>query len=179
MKKKNNRIPTSSGAWYSVLIAVGVMALASTALADNMKLNREFNEDGNILIADQFNNRVIEIDPSGKIVWSFGRGPNDFSAKSIIGVNDAQRVGEDTLMAGTGTPAGGQSRHAGGPLRRYRLAVWPVRAKRLGAKLVEHAGAMHISPELRRAHYRSGQQPDHRGELLEKNRLVVSGFEHE
>jgi hypothetical protein len=106
MKKKNNRIPTSSGAWYSVLIAVGVMALASTALADNMKLNREFNEDGNILIADQFNNRVIEIDPSGKIVWSFGRGPNDFSAKSIIGVNDAQRVGEDTLMAGTGTPAG-------------------------------------------------------------------------
>jgi hypothetical protein len=82
------------------------MALVSIASADNMKLNREFNERGNILIADQFNNRVIEIDPSGKIVWSFGRGPNDFSAKSIIGVNDAQRVGNYTLMAGTGTPAG-------------------------------------------------------------------------
>jgi hypothetical protein len=82
------------------------MALASTALADNVSLNRHFNQTGNILIADQFNNRVIEIDPSGKIIWSFGRGPDDFSAKSIIGVNDAQRVGDYTLMAGTGTPAG-------------------------------------------------------------------------
>jgi len=58
------------------------------------------------LIADQFNNRVIEADPAGNIVWSFGRGPNDFTANSIIGVNDAQRVGPFTLMAGTGTPPG-------------------------------------------------------------------------
>jgi hypothetical protein len=58
------------------------------------------------LIADQFNNRVIETDEAGSIVWSFGLGPNDFSDKSIIGVNDAQRVGPLTLMAGTGTPAG-------------------------------------------------------------------------
>jgi len=65
-----------------------------------------FNEPGNVLIADQFNNRVIEVDPDGNIVWSFGRGPNDFSSKSVIGVNDAQRIGVMTLMAGTGTPAG-------------------------------------------------------------------------
>jgi hypothetical protein len=39
-------------------------------------------------------------------VWSFGLGPNDFSPNSIIGCNDAQRVGDFTLMAGTGTPAG-------------------------------------------------------------------------
>jgi hypothetical protein len=65
-----------------------------------------FNTVGNILIADQFNNRVIEADPSGNIVWSWGVGPNDFSANSIIGCNDAQRVGRFTLMAGTGTPAG-------------------------------------------------------------------------
>ena len=106
MKKKHNRILTSSRAWHSALTIVGVMALASTALSDNITLNRHFNQTGNILIADQFNNRVIEIDPSGKIIWSFGRGPKDFSAKSIIGVNDAQRVGDYTLMAGTGTPAG-------------------------------------------------------------------------
>ena len=100
--------PKSSAgfSFRAVLIAVGVMALASTASADNMKLSREFNERGNILIADQFNNRVIEINPSGEIVWSFGRGPNDFTAKSVIGVNDVQRVGDFTLMAGTGTPAG-------------------------------------------------------------------------
>jgi len=67
---------------------------------------RQFNEPGNILIADQFNNRVIEINPDGEIVWQFGIGPNDFSAKSVIGCNDAQRVGPLTLMAGTGTPPG-------------------------------------------------------------------------
>jgi hypothetical protein len=67
---------------------------------------RTFNQSGNILIADQFNNRVIEIDVSGHIVWSFGLGPKDFSAKSIVGVNDAERVHSMTLMAGTGIPPG-------------------------------------------------------------------------
>src|ERR1700682_2923468 len=58
------------------------------------------------LIADQFNNRVIEVDRAGNILWHFGRGPNDVSRASIIGVNDAQRVGDLTLMAGTGAPPG-------------------------------------------------------------------------
>src|SRR5271157_5901648 len=106
MNKSKNRVLNSSGVLCSVLVGIGAMALANSSSADSALLNREFNEHGNILIADQFNNRVIEISPSGKIVWSFGRGPNDFSAKSIIGVNDAQRVGFYTLMAGTGTPAG-------------------------------------------------------------------------
>jgi hypothetical protein len=65
-----------------------------------------FNTPGNILIADQFNNRVIEADSNFNIVWHFGLGSNDFSAQSIIGCNDAQRVGSLTLMAGTGTPSG-------------------------------------------------------------------------
>jgi hypothetical protein len=65
-----------------------------------------YNTPGNILIADQFNNRVLEADPFGRIVWQFGLGPHDFSARSIIGVNDAQRVGPFTLMAGTGIPPG-------------------------------------------------------------------------
>jgi hypothetical protein len=82
------------------------MVLAGNVPAKDMKVNREFNEPGNILIADQFNNRVIETDKAGNIIWSFGLGLNDFSARSIIGVNDAQRVGQLTLMAGTGTPAG-------------------------------------------------------------------------
>lgn len=58
-----------------------------------------------ILIADQFNNRVIEVDASGEIHWSFGRGPDDISPTSILGVNDAERIGSLTLMAGTGVPA--------------------------------------------------------------------------
>lgn len=60
-----------------------------------------------MLIADQFNNRVVEITATGEIVWHFGLGPNDVSDRSIVGVNDAERVGHDlTLMAGTGAPAG-------------------------------------------------------------------------
>lgn len=59
------------------------------------------------LIADQFNNRVIETDGAGNILWHFGIGPNDVSASSIIGVNDAERIGDNlTLMAGTGAPPG-------------------------------------------------------------------------
>jgi hypothetical protein len=69
------------------------------------KKKRSFNRPGNVLIADQFNNRVVETAPDGQIVWSFGRGPNDFTAQSIIGVNDAERIGTLTLMTGTGTPA--------------------------------------------------------------------------
>jgi len=81
------------------------MALAAAVQAGDFRMDRGFNERGNILIADQFNNRVIEINEAGRILWSFGLGSNDFSPRSIIGVNDAQRVGPFTLMAGTGTPA--------------------------------------------------------------------------
>jgi len=65
-----------------------------------------FNQAGNILITDQFNYRVIEIDPAGNIVWQFGNGPGDTSASAIVGTNDAERVGDLTLMSGTGIPAG-------------------------------------------------------------------------
>jgi len=83
-----------------ILAVLTVGCLSATAQ------NRKFNSRGNTLIADQFNNRVIEVDRSGNIVWQFGLGPTDFSPASIIGTNDAQRVGDFTLMAGTGTPGG-------------------------------------------------------------------------
>ena len=66
--------------------------------------NSGFNRRGNMTIADQFNNRVIEIDPpSHKIVWSFG-GSSTAGPHTIVGTNDAERVGCFTLMAGTGVP---------------------------------------------------------------------------
>lgn len=87
----------------SLSVIVGIIPAFAQHAPGGM---RAFNRPGNILIADQFNNRVIEIDPAGDIVWSFGHGPDDFSAKSIIGCNDAQRILDFTLMAGTGTPPG-------------------------------------------------------------------------
>lgn len=70
-----------------------------------MQVDGLFNQNGNILISDQFNNRVVEVTDRGRIVWSYGLGPTNFTTLSIIGVNDAQRVGDHTLMAGTGIPA--------------------------------------------------------------------------
>lgn len=87
------------------LLAVVTAGLTGAAIPAGAS-NDEFNENGNILISDQFNNRVIEIDRGHHVVWQFGIGPNDISKKSILGVNDAQRVGDLTLMAGTGVPAG-------------------------------------------------------------------------
>lgn len=49
---------------------------------------------------------MIEVSAEGRIVWHFGLGPGDVGPTSIIGTNDAQRVGALTLMAGTGAPPG-------------------------------------------------------------------------
>jgi hypothetical protein len=89
------------GVAAAIAMATCVLA-AAPAAADSD--GHSFNRAGDLLIADQFNNRVIEVDAQHRIVWQFGRGPQDFTAASIIGVNDAQRVGPLTLMAGTGTP---------------------------------------------------------------------------
>ena len=70
-----------------------------------------FNQPGNLLISDQFNNRAIEVDRSTKnIVWSFGSGNPALcnpGPGTIIGLNDAERVsGGLTILSGTGIPAG-------------------------------------------------------------------------
>lgn len=83
------------GPALATLLAMGGIAQAGV-----------FNQPGNILITDQFNNRVIEIDPTGSIVWEFGHGPGDTAMNAMVGTNDAERVGTLTLMAGTGIPPG-------------------------------------------------------------------------
>jgi hypothetical protein len=72
----------------------------------NFPVSPEFNQNNNVLIADQWNNRVIETTPAGEIIWSFGLGPHDFSTNSPIGCNDAERVGDYTLMANPGDAPG-------------------------------------------------------------------------
>ncbi len=88
---------------------VAVMAAFAT-LAGGVALaqSTRFNAPGNTLISDQFNNRVIEVAPSGEVVWQFGLGPHDVSATSPVGVNDALRVGENTLISASGAPPGSE-----------------------------------------------------------------------
>src|SRR5258708_18866456 len=68
-----------------------------------------FNTPGNVLISDQFNNRVIEVDRNKHIVWQFGSGIStrcNPGPGAIIGLNDAERLSNGlTLLAGTGIPA--------------------------------------------------------------------------
>ena len=68
-----------------------------------------FNTPGNVLISDQYNNRLIEVNPDNhRVVWTFGNGSSVAGPHSVVGVNDAQRIGFITLVAGTGVPAGAE-----------------------------------------------------------------------
>ena len=94
-------LPLKSFACATALLAAG--ALSAQAQGNN------FNTPGNILISDQYNNRLIEVNPNNhKIVWSFGNGSSVAGPHSVVGVNDAQRIGPITLVAGTGVPAGAE-----------------------------------------------------------------------
>jgi hypothetical protein len=88
------------------LAALGlILVAASFASATSI-----FNQPGNILISDQFNNRVIEVDPRTKnIVWQFGNGSSVPGPHSVVAPNDAERVGNLTLISGTGAPAGSEA----------------------------------------------------------------------
>ena len=88
-----------------VAVVVLIAAASLTAYAQG----NAFNTSGNILISDQFNNRVIEVNPNNhRIVWHFGNQSSVAGPHSVVGVNDAQRVGVFTLIAGTGAPAGSE-----------------------------------------------------------------------
>jgi hypothetical protein len=88
--------------------ACGALLVAASALCAQAQGNH-FNTPGNVLISDQYNNRVIEVNPNNhRIVWRFGNGSSVAGPHSVVGVNDAQRIGPFTLVAGTGVPAGAE-----------------------------------------------------------------------
>jgi hypothetical protein len=89
--------------WACAACLVVTSALSAQAQGNH------FNTPGNILISDQYNNRLIEVNPTNhRIVWHFGNGSSVAGPHSVVGVNDAQRVGWLTLVAGTGVPAGAE-----------------------------------------------------------------------
>ena len=85
--------------------AAGMTVAASAAPRQHLHPGG-FNKPGDILIADAFNNRVIEINRHHQVVWQFGNGSDVPGPHSIVGTNDVERVGTLTLISGTGTPAG-------------------------------------------------------------------------
>ncbi len=84
-------------------------ALAAASALSLQAQGNGFNTPGNILISDQYNNRLIEVNPDNhEVVWTFGDGSSVAGPHSVVGVNDAQRLGPITLVAGTGVPAGAE-----------------------------------------------------------------------
>ena len=100
----DNRLAAVTAPLAAVLIGAALIVFQSIlpVLAEDAG---DFNDGDNILISDQFNNRVIEIERNThKIVWQFGNGSDKPGPHSIVGVNDAERFGTFTLLSGTGTP---------------------------------------------------------------------------
>ena len=89
-------------------IVAGSVSASATSPRKHEAVPKGFNKAGDILVTDQFNNRVLEINPkTQKIVWSFGTGSAFAGSTTVIAPNDAERIpGGRTLIAGTGVPAG-------------------------------------------------------------------------
>jgi len=82
--------------WACAACLVVTSALSAQAQGNH------FNTPGNILISDQYNNRLIEVNPTThRIVWHFGNGSSLAGPHSVVGVNDARRVGWLTLVGVT------------------------------------------------------------------------------
>jgi hypothetical protein len=90
----------------TLAVTGAVVLLCLAAVSANAASLHGFNKRGNVLITDQFNNRVIELSRAGNIVWHFGTGSFVAGPHTVVAPNDAQRVpGGFTLIAGTGAPA--------------------------------------------------------------------------
>ena len=93
-----------AGAAVAVAATVSLGVGLGSAATQSSHDKGGFNDRGNWIIADQFNNRVVETNPAHQVVWSFGDGSSVAGPNSVVGPNDAERVGNFTLISGTGTP---------------------------------------------------------------------------
>ena len=98
------------------LVATGLLGLGAVGCDESpevpapvpgggVTVPSQANLPGNFLISDQYNNRVIEVTKQREIAWQFGDGAFQAGATAVVAPNDAQRVGELTLISGTGAPA--------------------------------------------------------------------------
>lgn len=107
--------------WACTVSFVAVGVLSAHAQGNG------FNTPGNILISDQYNNRIIEVNPdNNQVVWHFGNQNWVAGPHSVVGPNDSQRVGPITLVAGTGVPAGAEPNCPNGCADNRVMLVDPI-----------------------------------------------------
>jgi hypothetical protein len=105
--------PSSSG--YGSGYASG----GGSAVADggtNYVIGPDAGVPAALVIADQWNNRVLVVRSSGEVLWSFGDGNASAGPASVITPNDAELLATgDLLIAGTGAASGPGSSCSGLP----------------------------------------------------------------
>ncbi|MGD0016699.1 MAG: hypothetical protein ABSC38_04170, partial [Verrucomicrobiia bacterium] len=89
---------------FILLSIVGLVAWATAAMAGGRP---RFNQKGNLLIVDQYNNRVIELDTNTPqtIVWEYEASASKSVTNPIVGPRDAERVKGLTLIVAGGLPS--------------------------------------------------------------------------
>ena len=117
-----------SGVPRAKLLAVLVtVALSSICALSQVRSDHgHFNKKGNLLISDQFNNRVIEVERHGEIVWQFGLGPNDFSRRLRPRRQRRAARGGPHAHGGHRHPRRRRSRHPGGAADNRVILVDPA-----------------------------------------------------
>jgi hypothetical protein len=99
------RTPLKKKLVHAMVVALAVTGVSLGILYAKAAIAQDDN--GHVLIADQFNNRVIEVDRyTHRVIWHFGNGSDLPGPHSVVGTNDAERFGPLTLISGTGTPPG-------------------------------------------------------------------------
>lgn len=74
-----------------------------------------FDVRGNLIIVDQYNNRVLEMEPvTGTIVWEYNVSAYKSETNWLVGPRDAERFKGKTLIVAGGLPAGVSSNYPDG-----------------------------------------------------------------
>lgn len=105
MKLDFKQTPTARG--LALRFIIGAAIVASLPVMSKLAVAEESNhlDKRNMVIADQFNNRVVEVNRNThEVVWQFGDGSDKPGPNSVVGTNDVERVGRFTLISGTGIP---------------------------------------------------------------------------
>ena len=94
------------------LLLAGLLSAGPTAYGASKP---RFDARGNLIIVDQYNNRIIEMEPNTRtIVWEYTGSVSKTGTNLLVGPRDAERFRGRTLIVAGGLPAGVNSNYPSG-----------------------------------------------------------------
>ena len=107
------------------------LAVATTTVFAGSK--PRFDEKGNLLIVDRYNNRIIEVDPvTTNIVWQYEVSVSKTATNWLAGPLDAERFKGRTLIVAGYLPAGVSTNYPDGYMP-AACSRWTRKAKSGGS----------------------------------------------